>query len=48
VAVDPIAAAATPQGAPDIRAVALTVDQSGDLLLLDAVSDRVLRFHLHL
>ena len=48
VAVDPVAAAATPQGAPDIRAVALAVDQGGDLLLLDAVSDRVLRFHLHL
>jgi DNA-binding beta-propeller fold protein YncE len=48
VAVDPVAAAATPQGSPDIRAVALAVDPAGDLLLLDAASDRVLRFHLHL
>jgi sugar lactone lactonase YvrE len=48
VAVDPVAAAATPQGAPDIRAVALAVDQGGDLLLLDAANDRVMRFHLHL
>jgi len=48
VAVDPDAAAATPQGTPNIRAAALTVDMGGDLLLLDAASDRVLRFHLHL
>ena len=31
-----------------IRAVAVNIDPSGDLLLLDAASDRLLRFHLHL
>jgi DNA-binding beta-propeller fold protein YncE len=47
------AQAATPNDAtshvpPTLRAVAVTLDPSGDLLLLDAASDRVLRFHVHL
>jgi sugar lactone lactonase YvrE len=36
------------QGATELRIVSANIDPSGDLLLLDAASDRVLRFHVHL
>jgi hypothetical protein len=36
------------QGATELRIVSVNVDPSGDLLLLDAASERVLRFHVHL
>ncbi len=57
VQIDPAAltAAAAPASGADaaqapakLRAVAVNIDPGGDLLLLDAASDRVLRFHLHL
>jgi hypothetical protein len=44
----PATGAAAAQAPAKLRAVAVNIDPGGDLLLLDAASDRVLRFHLHL
>ncbi|MGB6201067.1 MAG: NHL repeat-containing protein [Candidatus Acidiferrales bacterium] len=44
----PVSGAASAQNPAELRAVSVTIDPGGDLLLLDAASDRVLRFHLHL
>jgi hypothetical protein len=56
VPVDPavLAAAAVPQSgdaaqsSAELRIASVNIDPGGDLLLLDAASDRVLRFHVHL
>ena len=57
IPVDPAALAAANILAPSenaaqppaaLRIVAVTLDPNGDLLLLDAASDRVLRFHVHI
>ena len=44
----PSSSEAAAQSPAKLRAVAVNIDPGGDLLLLDAASDRVLRFHLHL
>jgi hypothetical protein len=44
----PASGQAAAEAPAKIRAVAVNIDPSGDLLLLDAASDRLLRFHLHL
>jgi hypothetical protein len=44
----PASSDAGAQGATELRIVSVNIDPSGDLLLLDAASDRVLRFHVHL
>jgi sugar lactone lactonase YvrE len=44
----PSSSEAAAQAPAKLRAVAVNIDPGGDLLLLDAASDRVLRFHLHL
>jgi NHL repeat len=56
VPIDPavLAAAEVPQSGgaaqspAELRIVSVNIDPGGDLLLLDAASDRVLRFHVHL
>jgi sugar lactone lactonase YvrE len=44
----PTSGDAAAQGSTELRIVGVNIDPSGDLLLLDAASERVLRFHVHL